>query len=86
MENAQIVEKLKKIIKPFLEYEEDEAFQNLNENTDLINELSFDSVDLIEIVIEIEEAFDIDIEDTEIKEIKTVKDIVNLIKSKMEIS
>jgi acyl carrier protein len=86
MENAQIVEKLKGIIKPFLEYEEDEAFQNLNEKTDLINELSFDSVDLIEIVIEIEEAFDIDIEDTEIKEIKTVKDIVNLIKSKMEIS
>ena len=86
MENAQIVEKLKEIIKPFLEYEEDEAFQNLNEDTDLIDELSFDSVDLIEIVIEIEEAFDIDIEDTEIKEIKTVKDIVNLIKSKMEAS
>jgi acyl carrier protein len=84
MENAVIIEKLKAIIKPYLEYEEDEAFENLNEETNLIDELSFDSVDLIEIVIDIEEAFDIKIEDSEIQIIKQVKDIVGLIKGKME--
>lgn len=84
MENTAIIEKLKAIIKPYLEYEEDEAFENLNENTNLIDELSFDSVDLIEIVIDIEEAFDIEVADSEIQNIKTVKDIVVLIKDKMK--
>lgn len=83
MDDNQIIEKLKEIIKPFLEYEDDEVFKNLNADTNLMEELAFDSVDLIEIVIEIEEAFEIKIEDAEIQNIKTVRDIVEMIKAKI---
>lgn len=83
MSDNQIVDQLKEIIKPFLEYEDDKVFEGLNADTNLLDELNLDSVDLIEIIIELEGAFEIKIADTEIQEIKTVRDIVGLIKTKM---
>ena len=83
MTDNQIVEQLKEVIKPFLEYEDDKVFEGLTADTNLLDGLNLDSVDLIEIVIEIEGDFDIKIADTEIEQIKTVRDIVELIKAKM---
>lgn len=82
MDKQAIVTQLKEIIKPFLEHEDDSVFEGINEQTNLVDELSFDSVDLIEIVIEIEEAFEIKIEDSEISTIKTLADMIGLIQTK----
>ncbi|RMF02067.1 MAG: acyl carrier protein [Bacteroidetes bacterium] len=83
MTETQIIDQLKEIIKPFLEYEDDAIFAGIKPDTNLLDELNLDSVDLIEIVIEIEGAFDIKIADTEIQQIKTVHDVVELIKTKL---
>lgn len=48
----------------------------------LIEDLGADSLDIVEIVMEVEEEFDIDIKDHEAEQLHTVQNIVNLIKAK----
>ena len=45
----------------------------------LIDDLGADSLDSVEITLEVEREFDIEIPDEEIDNIKTVQDIVNLV-------
>ncbi len=84
MENQQIIAKLKQLVKPHLEYQDDSVIDNMTGNTNLLDELGLDSVDLVEIIMDIEESFDISIKDEEIQQVKTVNDLVALIKSKQE--
>ena len=44
-------------------------------------ELGLDSIDLVDLVMEIEEALDISIPDEEFETIRTVSDIVNIIEN-----
>lgn len=47
----------------------------------VVDDLNFDSLDNIQIVLEIEQLFDIEISDDEIDEILTVQDIVDYVKN-----
>lgn len=49
----------------------------IKENSRLTNDLHADSLDIVEIVISLENEFQIDIPDKVIEEFQTVKDIVN---------
>lgn len=51
--------------------------------TDSLNFLSLDSLDSVEILIDIESAFDISIPDKEFKKIKTVGDVVTLVANRL---
>ncbi len=48
-------------------------------NTNLIDDLGADSLDSVELVLDMEREFDIEIPDEAIDEIKTVQDIVTLV-------
>lgn len=48
----------------------------------LKDDLGIDSLDSVEIVLELESEFDVKISDEELAELKTVGDIVNLLNSK----
>jgi len=48
----------------------------------LKDDLGIDSLDSVEIVLELESEFDVKISDEELTELKTVGDIVNLLNSK----
>ena len=50
--------------------------------TELDYDLGLDSLDMVEITMELEERFDISIEDEEIANVKTVLDIVELVIAK----
>lgn len=52
---------------------------DINGQTELFVDLSLDSLSLFEIVIELEESFDIRISDEDVDKIKTIDDIVNFI-------
>ncbi len=52
---------------------------DINGQTELFVDLSLDSLALFEIVIELEESFDIRISDEDVDKIKTIDDIVNYI-------
>lgn len=68
-------DKVKQIIAEQLSVDED----SITMETDLIDDLKADSLDVVELVMEIEQQFNIEIPDEILKEVKTIKDIVNFI-------
>lgn len=55
----------------------------VTEEATLHDDLGIDSLDSVEIVLELESAYDIKIEDEEIQNLKTVGDIMKLVESKL---
>jgi acyl carrier protein len=47
-----------------------------------IDDLGADSLDLVELIMEMEEVFGQEIADEELEKIKTVQDVINFLKSK----
>ncbi|MDP1992910.1 MAG: acyl carrier protein [Syntrophales bacterium] len=47
-----------------------------------IEDLGADSLDLVELIMEMEETFDVQIADNELEKIRTIKDVLDFIKSK----
>lgn len=72
-------EKLKKIISEVLNVGEDE----ITMETTFVDDLGADSLDIFQIIMGIEEEFDIEIPNEEAEKIVTVSDAVDKIKSSM---
>ena len=75
-----VAEQLKQIIADQL----GRKVEDLVIEAELVNDLGADSLDIVEIIVAIEETFDIKIEDAEYAELKTLQELVELIKSKLE--
>lgn len=73
-----VEEKVKEIISEQLEV----AADRLTTET-TFEEIDADSLDIVELVMVLEEEFDLEISDHEIEEINTIGDIVNFIESKI---
>ena len=74
--SADIEVKLKQIIVNQLGVEE----ASVNPKAKFIEDLGADSLDIVELVMAMEEAFSIDIPDEEAESIRTVEDAINYIK------
>ena len=83
MEKQQILDQLRKLIKPHLEYQDEAVIASFKGDTNLLDELGLDSVDLVEVIIDIEDEFDIAIDDEGIQKVKTVNDLIALIEDKI---
>lgn len=70
-------DKLKKIISEELRIDAEKIVPEAN----LFEDLNFDSLDTVETIITVEEAFDIEILDEDADSFKTVQDIVDYIKA-----
>ena len=75
-----VLEKVKAILAEQFDVEEDK----ITVDTDLQEDLGADSLDVVDLVMSIEENFDIEIPDEDVENIKTVGDIVKYIESKTE--
>ena len=53
--------------------------ENIKEDSHLFDDLNFDSLDSVEIVLAVENEFDIEIADDDIDNIRTVKDLIVLV-------
>ena len=76
-ENVENLEKVKEIIVDSLSCDEDAVTLEAN----LKEDLEADSLDAVELIMAVEEEFDIEIPDEKAAEIKTVQDIVDYIKA-----
>ena len=72
-----VFEKVKKIIVEQLGVEEDE----ITMESSFIDDLGADSLDIVELIMALEEEFDIEIPDSEAEKITTVGDAVEYIKN-----
>lgn len=70
-------EKIKKIVVEQLGVEEDEIAME----SSFIDDLGADSLDIVELIMALEEEFDLEIPDSEAEKISTVGDIVDYIKN-----
>lgn len=77
MDRTAIIEKLREIIKPYVQ--DQEAFEKISEKTDLLQDLKVNSANLVDIIIDAEIAFDIEIDDDSAEKMLTVKDAVTVI-------
>ena len=76
--NIELFEKIKKMVSKELNVEE----SKVTLDTNFVDDLGADSLDAIELIMTVENEFDISISDEEAQTIQTVKDIVSLIGSK----
>lgn len=72
-----VLEKVKKIIVEQLGVEEDEIAME----SSFIDDLGADSLDIVELIMALEEEFDLEIPDSEAEKITTVGDAVDYIKN-----
>lgn len=75
-----VFDKIKDIIVEQLDVEEDAVTMEAS----ITDDLGADSLDVVDLVMSIEESFDVEIPDEEVKNIKTVGDIVKYIENKVE--
>lgn len=73
-----VLEKIKVILAGQFDMEED----SIKPETDLQDDLGADSLDVVDLLMSIEDEFEIEIPDEEIENIRTVADLVNYIESK----
>lgn len=73
-----VFEKVKSILVDQLDVDEDAVTMD----SSIIDDLGADSLDVVDMVMSLEEEFDIEIPDEEIEAMKTVGDIVKFIEAK----
>jgi acyl carrier protein len=77
MTEQQAFEKVVAIIKPFVKNQE--AFAAVAMETSILKDLKVNSARLVDVVLEIEDAFGIEVKDDEADKVRTVGDAVRLI-------
>ncbi|MBE6779822.1 MAG: acyl carrier protein [Clostridia bacterium] len=73
------IDKIKQILADTLDVSEDE----LSADTNIATDLGADSLDVVEILMSIEDEFDIEIPDSEIENIRTIGELVEYIETNM---
>lgn len=81
MNKEAVVEQLKGILKPFVSNKE--AFESINENTNFITDLNINSANLVDIVLDVEEAFDIEIDNQSMEKMLNIKAALDIIETKL---
>lgn len=81
MNKQETIEKLKTIIKPYIKNEI--AFENLNEQTDFINDLKINSANLVDVILDIEEQFEIIIDNELMEKMLNVQAALDIIETKL---
>lgn len=77
----QLLTELKSIVKPYVK--NDTAFENFTEDTNFITDLNINSANLVDIVLDVEEFFDIIIDNESMEKLVNVKTALSIIQSKL---
>ncbi len=72
-----IFERIRAILAEQLDVAEDE----ITMESSIAEDLGADSLDVVDLIMSIEDEFDLEVPDTEVENIKTVGDVVNYIES-----
>ncbi len=82
MTKKELITSLQKIIKPYVQ--DQEAFKNLSEETDFINDLKINSANLVDIILDVEDEFDIEIDNESMEKMLSVKAAIDIIAIKLD--
>ena len=80
MGSTEVFEKVVKILTPYVKNQE--ALDSVGRDTHILDDLKVNSARLVDVVLEFEDAFDIEIADDDVDSVETVGDAVRLIEAK----
>lgn len=83
MDKKDAIIKLKEIVKPYVKNEE--ALDKIDENTDFINDLNINSANLVDVILDVEEVFDIEIDADSMEKMRDVKSALAVIEEKLSL-
>ena len=81
MTKPEIIQKLKIIVKPFVNNQQ--AFENLTEETDFIKDLQINSANLVDVILDVEDAFEIVIDQQSMERMLDIKSTLDIIETKL---
>jgi len=81
MNREEAITKLKAIVKPYMK--DQNAFDNLTEETDFLSDLKINSANLIDVILDVEETFDITIDNVSMEKMINVKSALEIIENKL---
>ena len=79
----ELITTLRNIVKPYVQ--DEAAFDNLSADTDFIKDLKINSANLVDIVLDVEEAFDIEIDNESMERMLTVGAAMEIIEEKLSV-
>ncbi|MBZ9627598.1 acyl carrier protein [Psychroflexus sp. CAK57W] len=81
MTSEAIQARLKQIVKPYVNNQQN--FENLTSESNFINDLEINSANLVDIVLDVEDEFDIRIENDDMEKMMDVEATVGVIQKKL---
>ena len=80
-DKSQLIADLTEIVKPYVQ--DQEAFLKMNEDTDFLNDLKINSANLVDVVLDIEDKYDIEIDNESMESMLNVKASLAVIEAKI---
>ncbi|GAA3960948.1 hypothetical protein GCM10022246_12770 [Pedobacter ginsengiterrae] len=81
MDKKEIIAELREIVSLYSENQD--SLENINEHTDFITDLKINSANLVDIVLDIEEKFNISIDNDSMARMLNIKATVEVIETKL---
>ena len=81
MDQTEIFDQVVKILTPYVKNQE--ALENASLATHILDDLKVNSARLVDVVLEFEDAFNIEIDDDDVDTVETVGNAVQLIEAKI---
>jgi len=81
MLDKEIIAKLKKIVEPYVQ--RNEGLNNFKEETDFLKDLQINSANLVDVVLDVEDEFNIEIDNDSMEGMLTVGDAKTIIQKKL---
>jgi acyl carrier protein len=80
VEQTEIFDRVVKILTPYVKNQE--ALERASMTTNILDDLKVNSARLVDVVLEFEDAFNIEIDDDDVDKVETVGNAVELIEAK----
>lgn len=81
MSEKEIISRLKKIVQPYVQ--RPEGLEDFHNNTSFIQDLEINSANLVDVVLDVEDEFDIEIDNESMEGMQTVGDARQIIQNKI---
>lgn len=81
MKKEEIIAKLKVIVKPYVQ--DEQAFEHLTEETDFVKDLKINSANLVDVILDVEDQFDVIIDNDSMEEMLSVKAAIAVVERKL---
>lgn len=81
MDKGTFIEQLKEIVRPYAKNQA--ALAQINASTDFINDLKINSANLVDVVLDVEEKYDIVIQNEEMERMLNVQAAMDIVEAKL---